>query len=166
MRVKKQTLHFPKTRHILVKFFYKKTPKYLQKVLFMQVAAVSFVLCVRVFFCPYVAKKRLFLMKVSWLYSITSCNKSDNMTFITQTTTAEEPEHTKNWLKSFLKEHFYSVEGHFNPGLFSPKLRPQTFKSWTFQPQILNHEFLNHGVEKFMVEKSEVENSGVEMSSL
>ena len=60
---------------------------YLQKILFMQVAAVSFVLCVGVFFCPYVAKKRLFLMEVSWLYSITSCNKSDNMTFITQTTT-------------------------------------------------------------------------------
>ena len=129
MRVKKQTLHFPKTRHILLKIFYKKPPKYLQKVLFMQVAAVSFVLCVRGFFCPYVAKKRLFLMEVSWLYSITSCNKSDNMTFITQTTTAGDPKHTKNWLNSFLKEHFYSVKRHFYHGLFSPKLRPQTFQS-------------------------------------
>ena len=129
MRVKKQTLHFPKTRHILLKIFYKKPPQILAKsFVYASCGCVICFMCTS-FFCPYVAKKRLFLMEVSWLYSITSCNKSDNMTFITQTTTAEEPEHTKNWLKSFLKEHFYSVEGHFNPGLFSPKLRPQTFKS-------------------------------------
>ena len=108
MRVKKQTLHFPKTRHILVKIFYKKTQILAKSFVYASCGCIICFMC-RSFFCPYVAKKRLFLMEVSWLYSITSCNKSDNMTFITQTTTAGDPEHTKNWLKSFLKEHSYSV---------------------------------------------------------
>ena len=133
----------------------------------MQVAAVSFVLCVRVFFCPYVAKKRLFLMEVSWLYSITSCNKSDNMTFITQTTTAEEPEHTKNWLKSFLKEHFYSVEGHFNPGVLNLRLfNHELFNHELFNPMVQEFMVQKSGVEKFMIENFMVEKSGVELSYL
>ena len=128
MRVKKQTLHFPRTRHILVKVFCKKIPKYVLAKSFVY-ASCGCVICFMCtsFFCPYVAKKRLFLMEVSWLYSITSCNKSDNMTFITQTTTAGDPKHTKNWLKSFLKEHSLRTS---QPRTF----QPQASHPHTFQP--------------------------------
>ena len=102
MRVKKQTLHFPKTRHILLKIFYKKNPQILAKsFVYASCGCVICFMCTSFFF-PYVAKKRLFLMEVSWLYSITSCNKSDNMTFITQTTTG--------WRS---KAHKELVEIHF-----------------------------------------------------